>query len=66
MTYQKPLHTKPASTTEQSGLEMVAGMLHRPSTEKLSVKKLEQRITASLHNEDQASKTKECCKTKSL
>jgi AbrB family looped-hinge helix DNA binding protein len=52
------LHLKPAPTAGQSSLKSVAGMLHRPGTEKLSDKQLEQRISARLRDEDKASKSR--------
>lgn len=52
------LRFKPAPTSGQSSLKVVAGMLHRPAAKKLSDKQLEQRIAAHLRDEDKASKSR--------
>jgi AbrB family looped-hinge helix DNA binding protein len=52
------LHLKPAPSVQQSNLKSVAGMLYRAGTIKVSDKQLEKRISARLHDEDKASKSR--------
>ncbi len=53
----KELSLKPTSSSAGTTLMVVAGILHRPVSEKLSDQQVATRITAKLRKADKASKS---------